>query len=82
MGCEIYIRNDKELFQTLINNKETIEKELELQLEWMELPDATASRIIATHKGDPRDRSKWDDYNKWLLSTADSFGKVFIKYIK
>jgi hypothetical protein len=82
LGCEIYIRNDKELFQSLLNNKETIEKELELQLEWMELPDATASRIIATHKGDPRDRNKWDDYKKWLLSTAESFGKVFIKYIK
>ena len=52
------------------------------ELEWMELPDATASRIIVTHPGDPRDRSKWDDYKKWLVSTADIFSKVFIKYMK
>jgi len=78
LGCEIYIRNDKELFQTFYNNKDLIEKELGYQVEWMELPDATASRIIVTLKGDPRNKSKWDDYNLWLLKTAEEFAKVFI----
>jgi hypothetical protein len=82
LGCEVYIRNDKQLYQNLLNNKESIEKELGYQVEWMELPDATASRVIVTHKGDPRNKSKWEEYNVWLMKTAEEFAKVFIKYIK
>lgn len=82
VGCEIYIRNDNELYDQLYKNKDTIEKELGFEVEWMELPDATASRIIITHKGDPRNRDKWNEYNEWLVKTADLFARVFIRYIK
>jgi hypothetical protein len=82
VGCEIYIRNDKELYDQLFKNKDTIEKELGFEVEWMELPDATASRIIITYKGDPRNRDKWQEYNEWLLKTADLFARVFIRFIK
>jgi hypothetical protein len=82
VGCEIYIRNDNELYDQLYKNKDIIEKELGFEVEWMELPDATASRIIITHKGDPRNRDKWHEYNEWLVKTADLFARVFIRYIK
>ena len=48
----------------------------------MELPEATASIIIVTHKGNPRNRDKLQDYNEWLLKTADLFARVFFKFIK
>jgi hypothetical protein len=82
VGCELYIWSDSDLFKKLFSQKNQIEKELGIELQWMELPNATASRIIITYNGDPRDRSKWDEYKKWLVSTADLFSKVFIKYIK
>lgn len=82
VGCEIYIRNDKALFDQLLKNKDQIENELGMELEWMELPDATASRIIITYKGNPRDLNKWPEFYSWLVKTADSFARVFIKYIK
>jgi hypothetical protein len=82
VGCELYIWSDSDLFKKLFSQKDQIEKELGIELQWMELPNATASRIIITYNGDPRDRSKWDEYKKWLVSTADLFSKVFIKYIK
>jgi len=82
VGCEIYIRNDKVLFDQLFNNKEQIERELGFEVEWMQLPDATASRILVTYKGNPRDKSKWLEFNKWLVITAEKFSTVFIKYIK
>ena len=82
IGCELYIWSDAKLFQKLLAQKSDIEKDLGFEVQWMELPNATASRIIVTHPGDPRDRSKWDDYKKWLVITADIFSKVFIKYIK
>ena len=82
VGCEIYIRNDKDLYNNFYTNKDNIEKDLGYEVEWMELPDATASRVIVTHKGDPRNKSKWEEYNMWLLKTADEFASVFTKYIK
>ena len=82
VGCEIYIRNDKDLYNNFYTNKDNIEKDLGYEVEWMELPDATASRVIVTHKGDPRNKSKWEEYNMWLLKTAGEFASVFTKYIK
>jgi hypothetical protein len=82
VGCELYIWSDTELFKKLFSQKDQIEKELGFEVQWMELPNATASRIIITYSGDPRDRAKWDEYKKWLVRTADLFSKVFIKYIK
>ena len=82
VGCELFIRNDKELFDQLFKQKQQIEKELGFEVEWMELPDATASRILVTHKGNPRERNLWPEFNEWLVKTAESFGRVFIKYIK
>jgi hypothetical protein len=82
VGCEIYIRNDKPLFEQLLKNKSEIERELAMELEWMELPDATASRILVTHKGNPRDLNRWPEFYSWLVNTADAFARVFIKFIK
>lgn len=82
VGCELYIWSDATLFNKLFSQKDQIEKELGFEVQWMELPNATASRIIITYSGDPRDRTKWDEYKKWLVRTADLFSKVFIKYIK
>lgn len=80
VGCEVYIRNDKVLFDKFHKNQEKIEKEIGEQLEWMELPDATASRILLTYNGNPKDRSRWEEYFKWCNTTAEKFTKVFKKY--
>lgn len=53
-----------------------------MELEWMELPNANASRILVTYKGNPRDLNKWPEYQIWLVKTADAFSRVFIKYIR
>ncbi len=81
VGCEIYIRNDKPLFDTFLKNKSEIEKELETQLEWMELPDATASRVLLVLNGNPKDKQRWGEYFKWCISSVEKFSKVFKKYL-
>jgi len=81
VGCEIYIRNDKALFDKFHNNKTEIERELEAQLEWMELPDATASRILLTYSGNPKEKKRWDEYFKWCILMVEKFSKVFKNYI-
>ncbi len=81
VGCEIYIRNDKALFDTFHKNQETIEREIGEQLEWMELPDATASRILLCYDGNPKERERWNEYFNWCITVVEKFSKVFKKYV-
>ena len=81
VGCEVYIRNDKALFDTFYKNKDQIESVIGSELEWMELPDATASRILLTKKGNPKDRKQWDDYYNWCVVTVEKFSQAFKTYL-
>ncbi len=81
VGCEVYIRNDKALFDNFHKNKEKIEAAIGSELEWMELPDATASRILITKKGNPKDRKQWDDYYAWCVETVEKFSVTFKSYL-
>lgn len=81
VGCEVYIRNDKVLFETFYRNKEKIESTVGAELEWMELPDATASRILLTKKGNPKDRKQWDEYYSWCVATVEKFNLAFKAYL-
>ena len=81
VGCEVYIKNDKALFDTFYKNKEKIEAAVGAELEWMELPDATASRVLLTKKGNPKDKKQWDDYYAWCVSTVEKFSTAFNSYL-
>lgn len=81
IGCEIYIRNDKSLFDTFYNNRDKIEAAIGSELEWMELPDATASRILVTLKTNPKDRNTWENSFEWCTQIVEKFSKTFKKYI-
>jgi hypothetical protein len=81
IGCEVYIRNDQALFDTFLKYKDEIEQALGAKLEWMDLPDATASRIILQYHGNPKEKNRWDEYFKWCLTSVENFSKVFKRYI-
>lgn len=82
IGCEIYIRNDMKLFENFYKNKDEIKNNIQSELEWMELPDATASRIQSKFHCDPKDKSKWDNYHEWCVSEVSKFSSEFIKFVK
>ena len=46
VDVELYINDDKELFKSLFAYKDEIEKNMEMELEWKELPERKASRIL------------------------------------
>ena len=46
IGIELYINDDKELYDKLSEEKEKIEQELDLTLDWQRLDDKKASRIM------------------------------------
>ena len=81
IGCEIYIPNSKGLFDYLLSNKSTIEKELKQKLEWMELESKKASRIKLKKEADISNTEDWEKYFKWLMDITEQFQKVFSKHI-
>jgi len=82
LTCEIYISNSKELFNELVKHKDEIEGELNETLEWMELPDKTASRIKISKSGNIRESDEREEQFEWFKTQAELFQKVFPKYIR
>lgn len=80
IACEIYIRDSKDLFYELKKQKDKIEKELDIKLEWMELEQKKASRIKISYNADINTKN-WNEYFEWLETTASKFQKVFLKNI-
>lgn len=82
IACEIYIPDSIGLFNKLKENKDKIETDLKQSLKWLECPGRKASRIKVVSDADITQIEKWGDYFEWLLSRAQTFQKVFPKYIK
>lgn len=82
LGVELYIPNNKVLFQQLLARKGDIERELGESLLWQALPEKKASRIKVTMPGDFGDKSHWSAYFKWLVSEAEKFAAVFPKHLQ
>lgn len=82
LGCEIYIWKSKELYFGLEAYKKDIEKELGLNLEWMELEGRKAYRIKLSREADINEKERWEEYFKWLNENANKFNIVFGRYFK
>lgn len=80
LGCELYIPDDKTLYETFEGKKDAIEKELDLPngLSWQPLPGKKACRVRATFPfiagSDDKDKGF-----SWLVDTGTKFRKVFGK---
>lgn len=79
---ELYISDNKELYERLVGHKEEIEKDLGEKAEWMSLPGKKASRIKVSMPGDFENKANWENYFEWLLREAEKFHSVFPKYFK
>lgn len=81
IGCEIYVRNDKALYETFFMHKSVIEQAVGTTLEWMELPDATASRILLAKPAKIHEKKNWPGYFSWCVESVEKFAKVFGGYV-
>lgn len=79
LGCEVYIPDSQETFESFLANKKEIETKIQ-GLEWMDLPTKKACRIKKVISGNIEKESKWEEYFEWLGSNAMEFQKVFSKY--
>jgi len=78
---ELYIPDDKELYQTLYTKKETIEHDLGCTLSWRELPEKKASRIMLIKTVDFDNRDSWSSQFDWIMEMTMKFKKAFRKHI-
>lgn len=83
IGVEIYIDHDKELYRQFASHKEDIEAEIGIKLNWQELPNKKASRIIACKDNvDITNVKDEKEQFNWLIDRTISFRKAFEKYVE
>lgn len=84
LGCELYMRgeNAKKAFSELLKEKEIIEQEMGIQLNWQELPDGQDSRIILYNNGNIKDKKQWEEISEWFKKYTELFYKIFNERVK
>ena len=82
IGVELYISDDKELFDKLFEKKNLIEDELGLKLDWQRLDNSKASRIKYYINGlDFDNHSNYDELINKTIDLAVVMRDIFKKYI-
>lgn len=81
VAVEVHIPNNKQLFASLLSQREAIEMQLGMTLDWRELPERKACRIVVEHPGDSADPDQQPELVKWIVATADGFSRVFPAFI-
>lgn len=82
VGIELYIPDNKDLYESLYNQKEEIEEKLGLKPDWQRLEGKKAARIIYRMPGlNFDDHSNYDQLMNEMIDKAFLFAKVFKKYV-
>lgn len=82
IGIELYINDNKELFDKLYKVSEEIHGELGFKMDWQRLDNKKASRIIYYLNGlDFDNRDNYDDLINQVIEKVIVLSKVFKKYI-
>lgn len=77
----LYIPNNMELYESLLANRESINKAADIPLSWCELPERKASKIIIERPAELSDQSKWKEQFDWLADIMVKIKKAFKKYL-
>ncbi len=80
IATEIYITDDKELFQKFQRHAAEIETMMNQKIDWIEA--SKACRIVVSKSFPIKDRDKWNSAFDWFLEMALRFKKIAIKYGK
>lgn len=81
LDVELYINEDKDLFKTFYQKKDEIESACGFKLDWRELPEKKASRIIIEIPVDLADKDKWAEQFEWIMDVTLKMKNTFKKYL-
>lgn len=82
ISCELFIREDQNLFRKLKERKEEVEGRIGEALEWQELESRKGSRIRTTKNIDFTKKENWEECFDWLIKKGEKFLQVFGDYLK
>lgn len=81
VAVEFYISNDKALYHSLFAKKDTIEADTGFELDWRELPEKKASRILVEKAVDLSNEADWPLQFDWVMDTMIKMKKAFKKHL-
>ena len=81
LDVELYINDDPDLYNSLLENKENIESLCGLSFDWRELPDRKASRIVLEKSVQFANKSQWESQFEWLADVMVKMKAAFCRYI-
>ena len=79
---ELYIDEDKELFRSLLKNKDAIESKTGFAFDWRELPQRKASRIVIEKSVAFDDKNQWNSQFDWLMDVMIKIKNSFKDYLQ
>ena len=81
IGVELYINDDKELFKGLFAHKAEIESDMGMTLDWRELPERKASRIIVEKNVQLGNQEEWTEQFDYIKDVLLKMKKAFKKHL-
>lgn len=81
LDVELYITEDKDLFQALFDKREEIEKDANLTFDWRELPERKASRIVIEKKVSLGEKEEWNEQFDWIIDVMLKMKNTFKKHL-
>lgn len=77
ISVEIYIPDNKELYQQFLKHKDEIQQKTGVEYEWKELPEKKASRIIIEEPFDLRNQGEWTKQFDWIIGQMIKMKSAF-----
>ena len=77
LAVEIGIHDNKELFHEFYAEKDKIEAKAGIKLDWRELPERKASRILYETNVDFKDKNSWNKQFDWIMEYGVKIAKAF-----
>jgi hypothetical protein len=81
VGSEIWISDNKPIYDKLYLNKDKFEEVVGDNVKWNELEGKKASRIQCLYSCDPDNTDRHDEYYKWMIETSEKLIKAFYSII-
>ena len=81
INVALYIPDSKQLYRTLLEQKEDIERTADISLSWYELPERKASKVIIERVAEFENRNKWNEQFDWIIDVMVKMKKAFKKFL-
>jgi len=83
IGCQLYLKGEKakSLFAILESQRTQIDRELQLQLDWQELPEKSSCRIVTLKHVTLNNDAQCIEAFKWFIKYGNRFNSVFDKHV-